>query len=271
MSNISAWNRLGANAAEIYAHYLAPAMFAPWAPLLLAHSGIAPGEHVLDVACGTGVVALAAFDRVGPAGRVVGLDINAAMLAAAGGVTPASAASIEWISGNALAMPFAEATFDVVLCQHGLQQIPDRAAALHEMHRVLKPGGRAAVLVWTEIEHNPAMHALATALERHISPEAGRNRRNPFSLSDPDDLHALLTAAFTSVSVTIASAIAQFPSPEDFVTYQLAATPFSTLSPPTDEQMRAVQHDVRQVLTPYLRDGRLAAPMEANLGMGWRN
>lgn len=269
MTNQLPWQQVGGNAAEVYARYLAPAMFAPWVPALLDRAHVQPGEHVLDIACGTGVVTHAAAERVGSAGRVVGLDLNAAMLAMAQTDLPAEGAPIEWIEANALALPLPDAAFDLVLCQHGLQQFPDRPTALAEMRRVLQPGGRLVVSVWSRIERNPGMHALANALERHVGPEAANNRRAPFSLSDADELRELLLAArFSDVAVETCTEMAHFHSPERLVDYQLAATPLSTLGAIGDEVRQAVYRDVGEALRSYVRGDEFALAMEANVAFG---
>src|SRR5262245_23622242 len=117
-------------AAELYQRYLVPAVTAPWAADLVARAQLRAGERVLDVACGTGVVARLAAERVGAGGRVVGLDVNAGMLAVARSLEPVPGAAIEWCEASVLEMPFAPATFDVALCQFGLQFFPDRPLAL---------------------------------------------------------------------------------------------------------------------------------------------
>jgi ubiquinone/menaquinone biosynthesis C-methylase UbiE len=223
---------------------------------------------VLDVACGTGVVARVAAERVGSAGRVVGLDVNGAMLAVAGSLPPVAGAAVEWLEASALAMPLPDAGFDAVLCQHGLQQFPDRLAALGEMRRVLVPGGRLAVAVWGQIVGNPGMAALVDALARHVSREAADNRRRPFALGDPDDQRDLIAGAgFREVEVRTLGETARFPSPERLVEWQLAGTPAATLGALTDDVRQAVARDVRAVLEPYLSEGGLAVPMECHVGL----
>jgi ubiquinone/menaquinone biosynthesis C-methylase UbiE len=125
--------QLGDNAEEVYERYLVPAIFGPWAADLVALAAPQPGEHVLDVACGTGVVVRLVAPHVGPRGHVVGLDLHAGRLAVARALPPAPGAVVEWREGDALALPFAEAVFDLVCCQQGLQFFPDRRTALREM------------------------------------------------------------------------------------------------------------------------------------------
>ena len=110
-----------------------------------------PGERVLDVACGTGIVARLAAGRMG-SGGVVGLDINPGMLAVARSLPPGPGPAIEWHEGSVLDMPFPEGSFDICLCQLGLQFFPDRAAALREMRRVLRTGGRLALSVFSALK-----------------------------------------------------------------------------------------------------------------------
>ncbi|MDQ3043795.1 MAG: methyltransferase domain-containing protein [Chloroflexota bacterium] len=268
MASLPRWRQIDLKAAETYERLLVPAMFAPWAPALVDLAGIRAGERVLDVACGTGVVTRLAAERAGDAGPVVGLDINAAMLAVAREHQPTVAAQVEWIEASAIAMPLPDASFDVVLCQQGLQQFPDRPAALAEMRRVLVPGGRLVLSVWSRIEESPGMAALAEALERHMGAEAANNRRAPFALGDAVLVGDLLAAAeLRDIEVRTRVETAHFPSPEALVDAQIAATPLSTLQALSEETRRAVARDVRAALRAYVVDGMLAVPMAAHLAL----
>jgi SAM-dependent methyltransferase len=262
------WQHIGGTGAAVYERHLVPAMFAPWAPKLVDLTEVMPGERVLDVACGTGVVTRLAAERAGPRGRVMGLDLSPAMLAVARSLPPVEGAAIEWVQANALALPLMDGAIDAVLCQHGLQQLPDRPAALGEMRRVLAPGGRLAVSVWGRIEGSPGMAALVDALEEHVGTAAADNRRLPFALGDAAELHHLLAAAgFRDMRVLTLTETARFPSPEALVAAQLAATPLSTLGALTEEARRAVARHVRLTLRDFLRGGGLAVPMEAHLAL----
>src|SRR5262249_1850701 len=148
--------------------FLVPTIFRPWAEALLTLAALQPGERILDVACGTGVVARLAAVQVGPTGQVRGVDLNPGMLAVARSVPAPTGAVITWQEGTATALPLEDAAFDVVLCQQGLQFFPDRVAALQEMHRVLVPGGRLALSVWGPIASSPGFAVLAEALARHV-------------------------------------------------------------------------------------------------------
>jgi SAM-dependent methyltransferase len=113
-----------ASAAEVYEQFFVPALFAQWPERVLDHAGVVGGDDVLDVACGTGVVARAAADRLRGHGSVSGVDVNDAMLA----VARRSAAPVTWVPGRAEALPFPDGAFDRVVCQFGLMFFTDRAA-----------------------------------------------------------------------------------------------------------------------------------------------
>src|SRR5262249_55584905 len=147
------------------------------------------------VACGTGVVARAAAERVGGGGRVVGLDLNSAMLDVARSIQQVGAVAIEWYEGSALALPFDAGEFGVVLCQLGLQFFPDPLVALRELRRVLAPGGRVGVNVFAEIERNPVAHALSSALDRHLGEGASAAKRIEHALADRNEVHSLFGKA----------------------------------------------------------------------------
>jgi len=119
----------GGNPPANYERFFVPAIGAPLAKDLIRVAALRPGERVLDVACGTGVVARFASEQVGTTGTVVGLDVNPGMLAVARSATPPGM-SIEWHQASAEGMPFPDAAFDVVLCQMGLQFMPNKQAAL---------------------------------------------------------------------------------------------------------------------------------------------
>ncbi len=260
------WGQVGGSAAESYQQHLVPAMFAPWAPVLADLAGLRSGEAVLDVACGTGVLARFAAKRVGVFGRVVGVDLNAGMLAVARALPPVTGAPIDWREADVVAMPLPDGAFDVVLCGQGLQQFADRPAALREIRRVLGTRGRLAASVWGPLAESPGMAALVAALERHVGVAASRNRRAPFALDDADALRGLVEAAgFRDVAVRTVTVNARFPSPEQFVAAQLAATPLATLGAITEEARGAVASDVRAALHAYLDGDLLAFPMAAHL------
>ena len=137
----------------MYEADLVPAIFAPWPAEILDLVRAGPGDRVLDVGCGTGVVARAAADVVGPAGMVVGCDLKQGMLAVARSVT--ARPGVTWVSGHAERVPLASASVDVVVCQQALQHVGDKGRALAEMRRVASPGGRVGFAAWAGIAACP--------------------------------------------------------------------------------------------------------------------
>ncbi len=177
--------------AEIYDALFVPALFRQWGDRVAEAARIEPGQRVLDVACGTGVLACAAAARAGPSGSVVGLDPNAEMLA----VARPKSDRIAWRDGRAESLPFPDDSFDAVVSQFGIMFFEDRVAALREMMRVLRPRGRLAVAVCDAVERSPGYAALATLLHRLFGDEVGNAFRAPFVLGDTRALLALCEAA----------------------------------------------------------------------------
>ncbi|MFE3459727.1 methyltransferase domain-containing protein [Nocardiopsis aegyptia] len=216
------WQRAHVPAGN-YARDLVPALFAPWARHLVAQVGPRTGESVLDLACGTGVVARTAAAEVGPTGSVTGVDVSADMLEAA----RAGGESIVWVRAPAERTGLPDRSFDVALCQQGLQFFPDRPAALAEMHRVVAPGGRVAVSVWCDPD-SPGYTAVREALTLHSADTSDLLTFMDaiFALSDADELGALLErAGFTGVRVGRRTDDVRFRSPEAWVRAFLGAAP----------------------------------------------
>jgi len=189
---------------SVYDRIMVPRIFDPWAEALLDAIGVAPGDAVLDVATGPGTVARRAAARAGASGRVAGCDLSPAMLALATEKPPdEGAAPIAYICCPADALEVPDEDFDVALCQQGLQFFPDRAGALGEIRRALRPGGRAGISVWCAIEQCPPFEAVAVGVERVLGAEVALTfRTGPWGLPDPGELGRLVEAAgFTAVEV----------------------------------------------------------------------
>lgn len=206
--------QITASAAEVYEEFFVPALFREWPPRLLDAARVAAGQRVLDVACGTGVLARAARERVGERGSVVGLDLNPGMLAVARRVEP----RVEWREGRAEDLPFPDASLDAVVSQFGLMFFEDRPRALGEMQRVLKPGGRLAVAVWDSIERSPGYAAMNELLLAELGPAAAATLLAPFSLGDQATLRPILAqAGLASATVATHQGTARFPSLESWL------------------------------------------------------
>lgn len=214
-------------AAEIYEQHLVPAMFEPFARHLIQLCNIRRSDRILDVACGTGIVSRLAIDYVdSTVGKVAGIDINPIMLNVAHHCSAGK--DVDWKQGSATSLPFPNESFDLVVCQQGLQFFPDRLKALTEMNRVLVGAstnrdkgygcGRLALSVWTSIKDSPGFYILERLLEETISHEAATIMQLPHSLSDSIELISLIKAAgFSKIMSKEVTKTISFPSVEEFV------------------------------------------------------
>ncbi len=274
MSELRRWEgwQLQESSAEAYERYLVPLIFAPGAEYLIELASLGPEERVLDVACGTGIVARRAAWRVGTDGKVVGLDINEGMLEVAHKASSDIRPPIEWRKGDATDMPLPDGAFDVVFCQQGLQFFPDRPAALGEMHRVLVPNGRLALSVLRSTEHNPGYRLLAEALERHVGVDAGSMMRSPFSSLNTDELRDLITGSgFRDVKIFLGIGPVRYPSAEDLVRWEGASSPLAgPIGALTDEVRATLIRDVGEALRSYTDDDGIVFPAETYLAIARR-
>lgn len=246
----------GGSPPENYERYFVPAIGAPAANGLIEIAALRPDERVLDVACGTGIVARLASEAVGTAGTVAGLDINPGMLAVARSTTPPGMA-IDWHEGSAEAMPFPEASFDAVLCQMGLQFVPDKDAALSEMRRVLAPGGR---LILNVPGPTPQLFVvMGEALARHVGAEAVGFVNQVFSLHDTAEIHDLIDGAgFRDVSVQADTKSLRLPPSEEFLWQYVHSTPLAgPVMQLNDERRGALERDVTAKWQAFVEDSAL--------------
>lgn len=245
------------NPAEIYDARFVPALFARWGPVVAAEAGVREGHRVLDVACGTGALTLAAAGIAGASGSVVGLDSNAQMLA----VARRKSAPVEWIEAAAEALPFPDDSFDAVVSQFGFMFFDDRARALQEMVRVLKPGGRLAVAVCDAVENSPGYGALALLLDQLFGEEVGAAFRAPFSLGDVDRLHAICSeAGIDDAEVVRRNGKVRFDSIAALVSAERACA-WTLGGMLTDEQFERLQRASQTVLRPFVAEGRIEFDM----------
>lgn len=263
-NQLTGW-QLDQSAPEAYEQYLIPAIFESWTERLLDRANIQEGDHVLDVACGTGIVARQSAPRVGESGLVIGLDINEGMLAMAEQTVAKVHLDIEWRLGDATELPFSDEEFDVVCCQQALQFFDDPIAALEEMRRVLSPGGRAALSVWRPVEQQPGYGILAEALERYVGDDAGTMMRSPFPEWDVDHLHSISEAAgCIDESVTIEIGSMRYPSTREFVRREAASSPLADQIATIDADTRnELLQDVSRGIGIYKDDQGIITPMES--------
>lgn len=230
-------NDYGGSLPENYERFFVPAIGKPLAIDLVDLAELRPGERVLDVACGTGIVARLAAEQVGADGAVAGLDVNPGMVAVARSIS-SPGVSIEWHEADAESMPLPDEAFDVVLCQLSLQFMPNKLAALKEMRRVLVNGGRLILNVPGRAGEIFAI--FSEELERHISQEAAGFVRQVFSLNDASELRQLASeAGFDDVSVNVNDKTPSLPPPREFLWQYVHSTPLSGLLADTSDEERA--------------------------------
>lgn len=260
--------QLASPAAVRYEASLVPALMAQWALKLLERTGLSPGNRLLDVACGTGIVARTAAERFGALGRVSGIDINPEMLAVARSIAP----ELEWHEGDAASLPFADASFDRVTCQFALMFFPHRDRALSEMRRVLSLGGRLGVATCGPIEAAVPYARLAEIVRHAAGEEATAIMQSPFSLSDPEAVAALLKAAgFTNVTAARLLGTVDYPTIDAFLEGEIDATPLgSHLHQLGNAVYARVRDETCTMLTPFQRSVRLQFPFEAVIATGER-
>jgi ubiquinone/menaquinone biosynthesis C-methylase UbiE len=255
-----------ASVAEVYEQYMVPAAFALWAADLLALLALQPSSRVLDVACGTGIVARMAAHHTGAPSMVVGLDLHGGMLA----VARAQAPTGMWVQGSATALPCATAAFDVVICQQGVQFFPDRLAALQEMARVLRPGGHVALVVWGALADNPGHAALAQGLAHHLGPAVAAVLHTSFSLGNVEVLQRLLAqAGFRDVVLSHSVKMLRFASPEAFVRVWVRGSVLGRAGVDVhDDVLTTLIREVTATLRPYVNEEGLGVPIAAHLAVG---
>jgi ubiquinone/menaquinone biosynthesis C-methylase UbiE len=221
MASNTEWQVSG-DAAQRYEAILVPTIFVPWAETLLQRAVLRRGENLLDLACGTGIVARMATETLGPDAKIVGVDINKSMLSVARAIAP----EVYWIEAGAEALPLPDRSFDAVICQQGLQFFPDRIKALGEVRRVLKPGGRAVFCVARALEENPFMSSQAAALGKHLGEGAAAAIRAVCALSDKDEIAVLFRkAGFTDTTIDSVTLKLRHPNGAEFVRNAMTATP----------------------------------------------
>lgn len=256
---------------EIYERMLVGPLFQPFASDLIARLNPGGSDRMLDVACGTGIVARLARARMGAAAPVVGVDASPQMLAVARGIEP----SVDWRQGNATALPLAEGeSFSLVTCHQGLQFFPDKPAAIGEMRRALSPGGRVAIGTWRPLDECALFKALHPIAERHLGPVVDARH----SFGDADAMTRLLSdGGFRDVRVETVAHDIRMPDGMVFARLNAAAlTSMSekgkTLDEPQRQQLiERIAGDSAPVIADYARSGALVFELATNIATATRN
>jgi ubiquinone/menaquinone biosynthesis C-methylase UbiE len=251
-------------AAEAYEKFLVPTLNARLAEEAVRTAALEPGERILDVACGTGIVARIAAQKLSPGGSVAGLDSDPAMLAVAASLVSSfdDGVRYDWHCASAQKMPFGDAGFDAVICVQGLQYFPDCLAALHEIRRVMKRDGRFVAVVWSALEECKGQLALSRALRRRDIDVASITKA--YSMGDPDRIRLLLGASgFGNVETRPGTTASHFPSAGHFIDAMAAGSLSSraAIAKVPEQDRTAFHEEVERELAQYKgRDG-VALPL----------
>lgn len=262
------------NPSESYESYMVPVLFAQWALQLVRAAKPKSEECILDLACGTGIVARQVAPLLGIKGRVTGLDLNPNMLTVARAVAEREGLTIEWHEGRAEQLPFPDGFFDLVLCQFGLMFFTDRPVAVAETHRILTDGGRLFLNVWQSLDQHPFYQTLHNVIQQRLGMSA---LQDIFALGETDELRALLVGAgFQRVEIESVSRTARFPNPAGFLAGEIAV---DTAAIPSmqdlDDQARqaiieAISKDMQISLEEVTQDEHVVLEFHAHIAGAWR-
>ena len=257
--------QLDGSAAQIYEQQKVPAIFGPLADATLRVLDLSEQDSVLDVACGTGIVARKARAMIGPSARVVGADLNEGMIEAARSMTDAHAQSCEWHIADVCDLPFGDDEFSVVLCQQGLQFFPDEEAALIEMKRVLRPQGRIALTIWSG--PSALFQALARSIGKHVDEAVAERSLAPFTYAGSDHLESRLSGiGFGDISRQTLAIDRIVVDPETSIPKEIMGNPIGpSVAARGDAIMRKITEEVIDALVEYRRGADLVVPQHTHL------
>lgn len=269
MTTSTQW-QLAQEAAERYQTVLTPHILGPFAKALVDFARLQAGEQVLDVGCGTGAAARYAATAVRSSGRVFGTDVNNEMLNVARALPPVQGAIVEWRKADATQLPFEDNQFDAVCAAQVVQFIPQKAAALAEMRRVVKPHGRVAVSLWCPIEESPYFDTLVRVIATHIGVETAAGLKSAFNLCQIDEIADLLeTAGFAAVEIESTQLDLPLPPLAEFVPLHIHATPMTVgFSKATKPIQQAIIHEVAEQLRDYEQANQTSIPFRSHLIIG---
>ena len=247
------------DAAKIYEEAYLPALFIEWCPLVVAAANIQKGHRVIDVACGTGALAITVSDHIGSEGTTVGIDINEGMLK----IARSKSSSVDWINAPAEALPFEDDKFNCAVSQFGLMYFENQEKAIREMMRVLHPGGSLAVVVWDDLEHNPGFAAENKLWQQVFGEEEGDE--SPNKLGDKFILENLFkSSGVTNIQITTHQGTARFESIESWI--HTGAKGWTEDDAISDDQLRLLLKTAEKELASFRTvDGAVTFPTSAHI------
>jgi SAM-dependent methyltransferase len=238
---------LSSSAASDYEAKSVPAIFGPMAEAMLDAIDLPDTATVLDVACGTGVVARAVGNRLAGSCRIVGADLNPAMIDIARQNHSTGPHNFEWSVAPAERMPFESGSFDLVFCQQGLQFFPDKPAAVHEIRRVMTDRGRLFLTCWAAIP--PFFEVVSATLKQHVSVETAATAIRPFIWTDAELIGGIIEAGgFDVPPPQIVPLMRRLPATASAIRTGLLATP-------NEAALRALGNDVLDRIAAEILDG----------------
>lgn len=254
--------------AEVYEGHMVPALFLRWGEALVEQMAVAPGDRVLDIACGSGAVTRVLARAVAPGGSVVGVDLSPVMLGLAEGL---GLDGVEFHEGDATSLPVEDGGFDVAVCQQGLQFFPDRAASLAEMHRALKPGGRVGISCWRAVDDQPFFKNFDDAVEA-VGLKPGTVPNVPLSFPDAGALQEAVEAAgFTDVQVERQERASVWPDYPAYIRLFIQAPPFSAIfAGADDDTVTRFVDELLNRLEPYRTENGHEIPWASNVATARR-
>lgn len=254
----SATGQVSEDAAKIYEKVYLPALFQEWCPRAILAADIKVGDSVVDVACGTGALAIAVAEHVGSNGNTVGVDINEGML----DIARSKSSFVEWINAPAESLPFTDNRFSCVVSQFGLMYFENQKIAIREMIRVLRPGGSIAITVWDKLENNPGL-AAEEYLWHNVFGEALDEA--PYRLGDKDVLRHLVEASgISEIEIHTHSGTARFDSIESWI--HTGARGWTEDDALTDDELKLLLDTAGKELTNFrTKQGTVAFPTSAHI------
>ena len=249
-------------------------MFMPLTRALIERAGIHKGQTVLDVAGGAGEPSLTIAGVVGPEGSVTCTDGVAQMVEAARaeaqrrGIT-----NVQFRQCVADSLPFADSSFDVVVSRLGVMLFPDPLGAMHEMLRVLKPGGRLAFAVWGKSEVNPFCYLVTRVLEQHVkSPDADPDAPSAFRFAEPGKLTRVMTqAGAIEVEESVVTFDLEAPvSPRQFwsMRSQMSDTLREKLNKLSADEQAQIAIEVEQAVQEFFPNDQMKFPAHLIIATG---
>jgi len=235
--------QISEDAAKIYEDVYLPALFLDWCPLAIQAASVKSGDSVVDVACGTGALAIAVSEHVGPEGKTIGVDINEGML----NIARSKSSSVKWLNAPAEELPFTDDYFNSVVSQFGIMYFENQEVAIREMMRVLQPNGTIVVTVWDKLDNNPGL-----AAEEYLWQQVfgGEVEEAPYRLGDKEVLEKLFKASgIGDIQIATYEGAARFDSIESWI--HTGAKGWTEDDALTDDELKLLLDTAEKELTEF--------------------